>query len=197
MTIIRDGSGKNYSARVGSDLRLHTNAVINKESEHATELGQAYNINTGELTLTSDSKSAVVYIKNNETSEFHVESIAIGIDRAVGVTSGDQVKIIVERDPTGGTIVDTTPTDVDINQNRNFGSSNTLDMDVYKGGEGETLTGGSDVILLYISPSSRLFGQFNLVLPKGTKLGITVTPPANNTSMKCYVAVIGHLELEE
>jgi hypothetical protein len=67
--------------------------------------------------------------------------------------------------------------------NQNFGSSKTLSVTAVSGVQGSTFTGGSLVAQL-----SFPIGQFNefeaeLVLPKGSTLGIAITPPTGNTSM--------------
>ena len=191
--IINDGTGTGNQAQVDSTNRLRTRTVNATESEEAAKLSNAFNINTGIINLTSANESSLLYFKNNENDIFHVESLAIGLDRATGVTSGDQVKITIVRNPTAGTLV-SNATAVDINQNRDFGSPATLTADVYKGAEGSTLTDGNDVIIIYASPSSRLFTGITLMLPKGTSIGVQIDPPAGNTSMDCYVALIGHLE---
>jgi stress response protein SCP2 len=191
--IIKDGVGTGNQAQVDTTNRLRTRTVSATESEEAAKEGNAFNLNTGVITLTSANESAVMYVKNNDSDTFHIESIALGIDNATGITAGDQFKITIVRNPTVGTIV-SDAVDVDINVNRNFGSVDTITSDVYKGGEGKTLTDGIDALLLYQGDSGRLFAGITLMLPKGTSIGIKIDPPAGNTSVDCYVALIGHLE---
>ncbi len=109
-------------------------------------------------------------------------------------TATEMVKITVVRNPTAGTIVDNA-TAVDINSNRNYGSSLTLsDSLAYKGATSETMTDGDDHILIQAALSSRVFATIDEVIPKGKSLGIKIDPPAGNTSMVVYAALICHLE---
>jgi hypothetical protein len=191
--IINDGTGTGNQAQVDITKRLRTRSVSSTEPQEAAREGLAYNINTGTITLTSASESSVLYVKNNETNLLHLEAIAVGLDRAVGSTSGDMVKITLIRNPTAGTVV-SDATAVDMNHNRNFGSTLTLTTDVYKGGEAKTLTDGSDIAQFFASPSSRLFADITFMLPRSQSVGIKIDPPSGTTSMNCYVALICHLE---
>lgn len=193
--IINDGTGTGNQAEVDGANRLRTRSVSISEQEHHTALGTSYNINTGELTLTSASESAVLYFKNNELTDYIVTAIAVGLGPSTGGASTDIPLIKVTRNPTGGTVVNDA-TAVDINSNRNFGSNNSLTVDAYKGGEGKTLTGDTDHLLFYQTSNGRLFATIDEVIPKGSSLGITITPQTSNTSMTCYAALIGYLEVE-
>jgi hypothetical protein len=167
-------------------------AVQETEEIDANKLGKAYNINTGELTLTSANESGVLYFKNNEDNEYIVTGIAVGLGPSTGGASTDIPMVKIIRNPTAGTVI-SDATDVDINSNRNYGSAETLTADVYKGGEGKTLTGGVDHILFYQTANGRLFATITEIIPKGSTLGISITPQASNTSMTCYAAIIGFL----
>lgn len=191
--IINDGTGTGNQARVDSVNRLRTRAVSISEAAHHTIVGRAYNINTGEMTLTSANESAVLYFKNNENSTFVVSAIAIGLGPSTGGASTDIPLVKVTRNPDAGTII-SSPTNVDIVSNRNFGDTTSLTADVYKGGEGVTMTGDSDHILFYQGSNGRLFASIDAAIPKGSSLGIKITPQLSNTSMTCYAALIGYIE---
>ena len=98
------------------------------------------------------------------------------------------------RNPNTGTII-SGATDVDIVSNRNFGSNRELVKDTFKGAEGTTLTNGDDFASTTRSSGSTVihFDGDVIVLPKGTSLGVNVTPQASNTSMVVKVAIIGYL----
>ena len=135
--MIQDGTGTGNMARV-SDNELHTRAVIETEEHDANEDGRAYNINTGIVNLTSGDASSVLYVKNNNDSQdLVIAAIAVGIDHSTGGSSTEMCRVTIIRNPTSGTIVDDA-TDVAIKSNRNYGSSNTLTVDAYKGAEGKT-----------------------------------------------------------
>jgi hypothetical protein len=190
---IKDGAGTGYSVKVNGNNRLYTNSVTVSEDYQATKIGNSYNINTGVITLTDAADTPIIYFKNNEEQSFHITAIAVGVGPSTG-GSGGIPKITVIRNPTTGTIISSTPTDVDINSNRNFGSSNTLDVLAYKGATGDTMTDGSDHIIFFQTSSGRLFATIDEVIPKGSSLGVKFDPQASNTSQDVYVALIGHLE---
>lgn len=192
MFSIRDGQGGKYLAGVDSKNRLRTRALTTTESENALKEGRAYNLNTGVLTLTDDVDTPVMYVKNNESSELHIKAIAVGLGASDG-TAGEPVKITIIRNPTAGTII-SSPTNVDINSNRNYGSSDTFDADAYKGATGDTMTDGDDHIIFFQNESGRLFASIDEYLPKGTTIGIKIEAPSGNTSMECYTALVCHLE---
>jgi hypothetical protein len=192
MTLITDGAGTGYKAKVNGNQRLYVNAVTITEDEQANKIGNAYNINTGEITLTSAAQTPVLYLKNNEDQSIHITAVAIGLANSDG-TATDMTKIVFVRNPTAGTIV-SSPVNVDINGNRNYGSNNTLTADAYKGATGKTMTDGDDHILVYGTARSRVFVTIDEIIPKGSSFGLKITPPSSNTSMTVYAAVICHLE---
>jgi hypothetical protein len=193
--IIQDGTGSGQVAKVNGSNRLYVDAVQKSEQAEANIQGDAYNINTGQITLTSASESAILYIKNTDsTKRLFVSSIAIGLGPSTGGVATEIPAITVLRNPTTGTIIESTPTDVDINSNRNFSSSNSLTIDAYKGGEAETFTDGTEHIIFYASDNSRLFADIEEVLENGASLGIKIDPQGSNTNMTCYAAVVCHVE---
>lgn len=190
--MIKDGTGNGYLAKVDDHYRLYTYTVSLSEQDDATHEGRSFNVNTGIVTLTNAAETPMLYLKNNETEDLHITAIAVGFGASTGGT-GDPCLITMERNPTGGTIV-SGATAVDVKTNRNFGSNSTLTADAYKGATGLTMTGGTDHAYFYQSPSGRLYAGLSEQLPKGTSIGITITPQSSNTSMACYVALICHLE---
>ena len=168
-------------------------AVTVTEEQQANVDGNAYNINTGVITLTNAADTPVLYVKNNETNDMIVSAIAVGFGASDG-TAGDPNTITIIRNPKTGTIITDTPTDVDMNQNRNYGSPNTLtNVLAYKGATGDTMTDGEDIIKIFQTESGRAFAALNEVLPKGTSIGVKIEPPDSNTSEKCYAALVVHL----
>ena len=190
---IEDGKGSGRRAEVGIGHRLHTHAVTTTGTVNAAIKSLAYNLNTGTITLTNAVDTPVIYFKNNEDIPFVVTSMAVGIGESDG-TAAEEVPITVVRNPTVGTIITSTPTNVAINQNRNFGSNRTLTADVYKGATGDTMTDGNDVLYLFASQNARLFAGIDMILPKGTSIGVKIDPPTSNTGMAVYVALIGYLD---
>lgn len=192
--IIKDGTGTGSVVEVGSNNRLKVEAIQQTAVSAATEKGNSYNLNTGSITLTSGGESAVMYVKNTDsTKNLVVSSVIIGLGPSASGSSAEVVKIKFIKNPTAGTIVDDA-TAVDMNSNRNYGSSKSLSADVYKGAEGKTLSDGSDHILVFSKADSRTAIPVDELLPNGSSLGFKIDALTSNTSMDCYVAVVCHLE---
>lgn len=188
---VQDGQGRGYAAGVNAANRLMAESVSTSESIQATFDGLAYNVNSGIITLNSATESAVAYMKNTGTLSLHIEALAVGLGIPASATSGDVATIDVLRNPTGGTIIDNAIKS-DIVENRNFGATARLTADTYKGAAGYTFTDGDVYFKFYQTTPGRLFATVDSVLTPGDTIGVTITPPASNTSMTCYVALILH-----
>ncbi len=178
---------------IDSDGKAEVRAVSESEAQWANERGDAYNLNTGTINLTTNGESGVMYLESNEDDVLIVEQIVIGIGEQLGTTTEGVAVATIVRNPTSVSF----STAADMNQNRNFGSSNTLDSStlVYKGADSATITGGEDIIQFYVGEKSRLAADINLELQKGNSLAIKIDP--NDTSTNVYVALICHLKSTE
>lgn len=188
MEVILDGLGKGYQAGVTLNNRLMTTGVNLTLTEAATESGDTYNLNSTETTLTSTNESAMFYLKNLEETNVIVTSILVNIMDYVG-TAGQPI-LNIYRNPKGGTIVNSASDCND--QNRNYGSTNSLDKDCFQGVEGSTLTGQDNIVPVYLPSTAALtLVDFStiIVLPKGASVGVSWTPPSGMTSTKIIVAM--------
>lgn len=186
-TIISDGTGSGNTAKVSGN-KMFTHSITEAEPIHATEKGDAYNINTGTIGLTSTSTSSILYLKNNEVQDMIIEAMAVGVSSA-GTTT-DLSTITVVRNPTS---VDYS-TAVDMNMNRNFGSSKTLSALAYKGVEGSTSTGGDNIIQFFTGAGTRLFAPINLLLPTGSSIAINIDTNTTAGTTNVYAAVVCYLK---
>jgi hypothetical protein len=193
---IGDGTGNGYETKVDSENRLHVDSVSRSQIQQAALKSNAFNINTGSITLTSANASGIFYIKNNEGSPLVLNEILVIIGATTGGSGDALIEII--KNPTTGTLI-SGATDVDSTCNRDFGSAKILTADQYKGAEGNTITDGE----IYASTTRSSFGtlvEFNsstIVLRKGNSLAVRYTPPASNTSQDVTVAVTSFLETAE
>jgi hypothetical protein len=180
---ITDGGGKGYSAEVDSENRLRVFSISEQEVYNASSLGNSYNFNTGVINLTSDSKSAVLYIKNNGDPDLILTQLSYSMGNSTGGT-GD-VLVTVLRNPTTGTIISNAVAMEMDGVNRNFGSSKSLTTDSYKGAEASTFTNGDKIIESIIdqSPTRVTVEVGGLVIPRGTSIGIDITPATSNSSL--------------
>jgi hypothetical protein len=188
---IKDGRGDGYSARVSPNHQLRTIAISLTEVQDASAKGNSYNINTGIVSLTSTTESGVLYLKNEESpingeSDIVIDALAIGIDN-LGTTSGAS-RITIVRNPTSVSF----SAAVDMNQNRNFGSSNVLDSTVYKGAEGATVTGGDDIALFFQNAGTRGYYSIDMELTKGSSIAVKIDTQTTAGTTDIYAALICH-----
>ena len=184
-TTLRDGTGKGTLAEVTSSNKLMTLGVTETISAHHAFEGDAYNVNTGTINLTSANKSALLYFKNLEDEDIVITALFYLLGNSDG--SGDTL-VQVERNPTGGSITTAGTSFVPVN--RNFGSNKTLNVTCEKGAEADTLTGGTVAIeSVFNAVGRKVLSVGAIVLPRGSAIGVTVTPPASNTDMDVQIAM--------
>lgn len=190
---ILDGTGTGKRALVDQNNQLHTTSITQTETQDAVDKGNAYNINTGTIGLTTSTESGVLYLSNDEDDPFLIDAVAIGIDNQ-GTQAGACIITLV-RNPTGGTLI-SGATDVVMNQNRNFGSSRTLKSTTlaYKGAEGNTVTGGDDIAIFYQNVGTRGYYSIDFELPKGSSIAVKIDTQTTSGTTNLYAAIIGHVK---
>jgi hypothetical protein len=183
-----------YKVGATSRGQIKAFSVSESEAQEATELGDGYNINSGVVGLTSSTESGVLYFKNGESRRFIIEALAVGVGSAGTVTDVSQITMI--KNPTGGTLI-SNATAVDMNENRSFGSSNTLASSLaYKGAEGNTVTGGDDGLLFFQAAGGRLFADIQLELNPGNSVAVKIDTNTSSGTTNVYAAIIGHLKAD-
>lgn len=188
---IEGSNGAHLGVTVNQNNRLYTSGINHTQAEAAVERGDAYNLNTGTMTFTADAALGAVYLENNETQPLIIEAIAVAT--GFGSTPDQQGLMTLIRNPTGGTVKSEAYITGIMNQNRNFGSPNTLDAVFYKAnGDGKTITGGDDIAQFFLGSNSRAYFTIGWELNKGASLGIEITPP-DDSSDTFYIAIICHL----
>lgn len=177
--IIKDGAGTGNTAAVNSQNRLHVDAVQSSRLRESLDAGKTWNVGTGNLTLTTDTASDVLYIKNTGTPHLIIDLYVV----LSKVSTGGSGEMVVEilRNPDGGTVVSDASTITATNMN--FSSSLQPTALMYKGGEGKTLTGHDDTLRSQSTADNRLLLGILTELELGASVGIRLTPPAGNTSM--------------
>lgn len=192
MAIIQDSS-TGVTAKVHKDNLLAVRAIVFPESAHATDLGNSYNINSGLITLTNDAESGVLYFKNNDNMNIHIDAIVAILGPSTNGITTDTTRVRVYGNPTTGTLI-SNEVDADVVKNRNLGDPSALDALIYKGATGNTITNGGVVIDSLINPGGRVSFNIDLNVPKGKSVAITFEPNDSNTSMKCMAALVLHIE---
>ena len=182
--IINDGR-EPYTARVDKFNRLYTFAVTESAENWAVDRGKAWNLNTQDITLTSDTASSLLYFKNTDADYIVIPSIVWIASNSAGKDGVDNMLVEVVAQPTS---VSYSSAIVPIN--RSIGVSAQPESYVaYKGAQGATSTGGDVVLSSRMNDASRLALPVLLELPQGASVALRVTPPSGNTSMKMQVAI--------
>lgn len=190
--IIRDGSGNGHSAQVDNNHRLHVESVQHNQLFEASSTGDAFNFNTGAITLTTANESAVGYFDYQGDEPFVITEILFILGASTGGSGDGLAKIY--RNPTGGTIV-SGAVPIEIAANRDFSSSKVVDGNMYKGAEGNTVTGGS----IFAETTRSSFGTVivfdagPIVVKKANTLACSWQPPTGNTSQSVKIAATGYV----
>ena len=179
------------TVKVDNNSRLHVNAVTSTSNLHATEDGDAFNINTGIISLTTSTDSGVLYFKNGEERDYNIQAIAVGVN-TLG-TNADSTIVTLVRNPTTGTLISDANA-VDMDENRNFGSTKQLTNSLaYKGAEGKTVTDGNDIGMFFMGAGSRLFASLDYILPKNASMAVKLDTQTTSGTTSIYVSLIGNL----
>ena len=197
--ILEDGTGTGYKGGVDKNFQLHVLAETETIIQDAVVKGNAYNINTGYIDLTSTggasgTDSAILYFKNNESpvngeSSIFIDSIIVGINN--GGTHSKTPEMTVIKAPTAGTIISGASA-VSVNSNRNFGNSGELASLVYKGADANTLTGGTTFLPAFLTVNSRSVIAIDTLLKKGSTMGIKINPYLSSGTARVYIALVLH-----
>ena len=181
--VIKDGTGKAFTAKVDNTNSLKVRAVTLSEQEEALLGGRAFRIGSGIVTLTSASESYVLYLKNNDLRDIFIYEIVTVLGSSTGGTGRYESGFTLN--PTGGTILSGSATAV---INTNIGSSEVADVTATRGVEGTTASGGAEIETLYVG-AGRVVISDVLILPKGSDIAFKVTPPTSNSSMDISITV--------
>lgn len=190
MSSIIDGTGTGNRLKVAPNNRAQVGALTRTEFEDAANRGDAFNINTEEITITGAGEHALLYVKNNEDRNLEVVGWFIGQGTTTGATDSTFAYRVVGN-PTGGTLIsDASAITV---ANRNLGSSRTFDVTAYKAsGSSKTITGEDSPDLLYqYHTGGRAFGTITLSLPKGSSAAVVADFNSANTVL--YTGFTGYI----
>lgn len=181
--LIQGANNPGNFAHVDNDGRLSAKAVASTLQAHESISGKSFNINTGQITLTDANETPILFVKNDAIEqEILIPRFFVTLLSSTG--GSGPVSIKFSKNATGGTLVDS-GTDVPLS-NFNFGSGQTISATAKKGTTGDTVTGddSTNFELLFPSDNQRSLTEFEaIVLPRGSSIVVSITPPAGNTSM--------------
>ena len=194
-TIIEDGTGTGYAAKVDATGRFAVEAVSKDEYNEATTRGESYIVNSGYITYTGDSTtSAVLFLKNIGDTDIALIRYNLSVKSVSSGVTEDYGRWVFYRNPSN--MVSGTGTEIN-NNNLNFGSSNSLSIESEKGQNGASFNGGT----AYGSPLSEIgkttFIEAAILIPKGSSLGISFVTPPNNTSIQVAIGLNMYAVIED
>ena len=183
MTIIKDGSGAGSEAKVDTTNRLRTRTVSDTSAVEAIQDGRSFFVSTGVVTLTTDSASQLLYVKNCDTRDLFISQL-VQVFGAATCGAGDyQANLYVNS--TSGTLICCGACGVVINSNT--GSGLTACVIVKVGSEGSTVVGFAATDL---HPESKRVEINDLaIIPKGGSVAFGIIPPTGNMSMRTQIGL--------
>lgn len=184
---IQDGTGSGHRARVDNANRLRTFATNETGGTEAAIKGDNFNANSGNINLTSDNPSSLLYMKNTSGFDWIVNRVFYNTGNSTGGSGDFFVDVIAN--PTQGTLISAGA--VHPVYNLNFGSPVELESISLVGTEGSTLADGEvRVSTIFSSSGTRtLIGFDSIVIPSGSSIAVRVTPQPGNTSMNVQVGL--------
>lgn len=187
---INGAGGQVNQAKVNTEGQVATRSIVATETEHSISEGDAFQAYTGVVTLTTDAKQSLLYIKNNDVNDIFITSTTIG----TGVSAGgvdNSVLIESVANVVASDAIVTLGTDI-MAYNANGGSAREFTGVIKKGPQAASVNGVpvSGVKADFTNGSSF---QLGLIVPRGGSASIEVTPPSGNTSMGITVTLSFHI----
>ena len=180
---ITDGTGKGNSVGVTSNNRILTSTIAESQFQYAAEEGDAYFFGTPIITASGTTETGLIIVTNNEDVPVIIGNFFFIAEEAAS-GSPSMFRANWYKNPTA---INNGTSFSPLNQN--FGSSKTLDVTAEYGSTSTTAPTGGDGLVATLSFPVGQFTDFdaNLVLEKGSSVGVSVTPPAGNTNMPVQV----------
>lgn len=173
--LIKDGTGSGYTAKVDALHRLHTHSFIVSMEQSSVLRGDAYTISSEVVSLTSDSKSAIFYIKNTGDDDLLMFQQFLNVGTSTGGV-GNEVTITYNLGATAGDII--TDEVVASPSNRRLLDSGVLSAITYKGSEGKTASGGTENAFL----TTGFVNDAPTAIPPGIAMSVSITPSSGTTA---------------
>lgn len=185
--VVKDGAGGN-TARVDGSNRLHTFDVSRSEATQALIEGNGFTITTGSITLTSDSPSALLFIKNTDSDPWIITRIFS--NTSVSQDGPGTYNLEIVGNAVTGSLIDSGADGAAANLN--FGSPRELSSIIKIGSEGSSVNEGNPIIdsIVPTAGNRLLISGDPVAVPSGASAMIRVTPPAGNTSMDVQVGFV-------
>ena len=183
-----DESGSTREVGVQGD-KLKVRSVSTDEIEDAVSQGVGFQSYTALISLTTDAKQMVFFLKNDEDDDIFITSATLGTGASTDGTDNavliEQIGNIGVSDP----IVSASPA---LTTNRNAGKPKNFAGTATKG---PAALGGSEVATNGVLGDFTRSRTFDLTaqIPKGGSIGVAITPPSGNTAIDMTLVVTFHI----
>ncbi len=177
-------------AKVNKEGQLKTRSVTATEIENSVASGDAFQVYTGVINLTSSAKTAVLYLQNDDVSDILVTGATIGAGLSTGGANNSVLVEAVGNTATSDDIVQN-GTDVPF-INRNGGAARQF-VGVCRKGPSTSAVNGVPVSGALSDYTVEQQFELTNIISKGGNLAIEVTPPAGNTGMNMTITVSFHV----
>ena len=174
------GGRSGVTAEVDKTFKLQTRSVARTDDVDAGLNEDAFFLATPAITLTSATESAGFIYQNDEDRDLILVASVTSAGFSTGGTS--QVFSVSRQAGIGVTMTSGTGTDMSVISTI-FGSTGTLANTSEVGQEGASLVGAQASSPLFLTTGQRDLDPLFAIIPKGVTIGISITPPASNTSM--------------
>lgn len=179
---IQSAGVKKNGALVDENGNFHTFSITETEEARETDDGNAYNINTGDITITDAVKVTLLYLKNTGTKDIFITSVIYLTGNSTNGTAATDFLYTAILNPTAGDII-TNTNNVATNANRRAGSPNTLTANAYVGAVGETAqSGGTNLFGTRLASSGRTVVPIGIAIPKNQSIAIDFTAKTSNSN---------------
>ena len=177
---IKDGSGKGYLAAVNADQQLITRATAIEQRLVSAIDENYYEATTGLVTLTDAVETGLIYIANtNSDLVLIIDRVFVDVWETTGGSDSGILRYYLNPTATGGTTI--------VPNNTNFGSRKTIEATASR--SLTTMTGTDWWTAQISAPSSAAWEEGRIVIPAGSKFGISIQAPTGNTSMDVSINV--------
>lgn len=181
-------------AKVDPNNRLHVQATTDDSQHSATADGRGWNINTSKITLTDANETDILFFAPQENADFHIETIIFTSKTSTDGTATDMFEIYVYKDINITSDVVTGGVVCPMVSNNKTGISNSLAGDFFIGNTADAIhTGGDKHAEIWQADFVRGGFPLDLAVVNGHNLLLSVKPPASNSSVEIYMAIIGHI----
>jgi len=167
MSVILDGTGAGYRAKVDDRNRVKINGTVREELLEASYDGRAFNINSEAITFTTTGTDLpLLYVKNNDTRDLVLTNFFISQSDRATASASDVFRLYAS--PSAGSSNDIIANGTDVTVvNRKVGTPNAFNIVAKKGGEGFDVTfaeppmfygfntGFSNVLVNYVIPTGQ------------------------------------------